>query len=648
MREKIARGTRRPAVVLGVWLAITGTAWTLAQPLDAVAVAERLLASERGRQGDLALRARLEERLGAEPSEAGRLPVRLEALLPLDGEDPRRLRLSLVIAVLEGESELWQQERTVAASAGERRWLLRAAVELPEDFAEAVLVVEDLGDGRWAAVRAELDGAPWEAASGGDVLVDEVADPVVEVAATPAAPVVRLVPPRDRPATGRVRLHALPASDEIARVVFLLDGREAAADGGEPYSQVVDLGKEPVPHELAVVAFAADGAELGRDARRVNTPGRPFDVAVAAQERGGSWFAVADVTVPPERRLAAVELYRYEEQSSPDAPPGLAAVHGNEVLLTTLTEPPFEVALPAPEGGLVGYVRALVRLDDGTSLDDVAIVGEGTIGEKLEVNLVQVFAVVTDRSGAPVRDLDVDDFTLNGSGKEVAIERFAFADDLPLTLGVVFDSSESMWSLMTEAKQAGATFLAHTLRSGDRAFLVDFDTRPRLAQPMTEDVREVLMAFGRLRAGGYTALYDAILYGMLQFEAGPGRKALLVLTDGEDYGSELSGARCAELGRRLGVPVYIVDLSGIVDPWTAVPSLELEAVADPTGGRVYVVSDLAHLAAKYDEIRDELRSQYLLAFSTDRLLSEKELTDLDVEVKGRGLRVRRVVGATGG
>jgi hypothetical protein len=95
------------------------------------------------------------------------------------------------------------------------------------------------------------------------------------------------------------------------------------------------------------------------------------------------------------------------------------------------------------------------------------------------------------------------------------------------------------------------------------------------------------------------------------------------------------------------VPVYIVDLSGLQDPARAVPKLELEAVAAPTGGRVYVTTDVERLEAVYDEILSELRSQYLLAFSTDRPLSEEELTDLDVDVRGRGLRVRRVVGASG-
>ena len=124
-------------------------------------------------------------------------------------------------------------------------------------------------------------------------------------------------------------------------------------------------------------------------------------------------------------------------------------------------------------------MRVVARFADGSEIEDARLVEAAA--ERVEVNLVQVFAVVTDRDGAPRRDLSRDDFELRLAGREQTIDRFAPAEQVPLVLGLVIDTSGSMWTLMPDTRQAGSLFLARTLRAGDRAFLVDFDTRPRLA-----------------------------------------------------------------------------------------------------------------------------------------------------------------------
>ncbi len=623
-------GSGQGRLLVLLTLGVCAAAPAAEQPPDPVAAAERLLASGRQREGALALRARLVEREGAVPLDTGRLPVELEARLAL-APGAARLRLTLVMLPVDGEAEVWQDERVSSRDAQARHWLLRAAVELPEDVAEAALLVEDLDGGAWGMARAELGGA---SLAGGQRLVVDPPLPALDSAASGAPAelsAIRIVPPREHPAAGRVRLHALAGSRDVARVVFLVDGAEAASDERQPYSQVVDLG-EAAPHELGAVAFAADGRELGRDRRWVNAAPRSFDLALRTEQTERGRLAIATVSVPAERRLASVEFFRNEEP------------------LARLERPPFEALLPPGEAGPSDYLRVLATLDDGSTIDDVVMLaGEGLV-ERLDVNLVQVFAVVTDRQGTPIRDLEAEDFELrrgaSGSRQPVAIERFAYADDLPLTLGLVFDSSGSMDALMPDAKQAGATFLARAVRQGDRAFLVDFDDRPRLAEPATGDRRRLLLSFGGLEAGGNTALYDAILFAMLQFEQGPGRRALVVLTDGEDYGSELSAHRAAEQARRYGVPVYVIDLSGVADPTRNFPKLDLQAIAEATGGRLYMTASVERLEGAYAEILAELRSQYLLAFSTERTLSPAELGAIDVEVKEKGLRVRRVVGGS--
>ncbi|MEZ5332446.1 MAG: VWA domain-containing protein [Thermoanaerobaculia bacterium] len=350
--------------------------------------------------------------------------------------------------------------------------------------------------------------------------------------------------------------------------------------------------------------------------------------------------AEAAISVPPGRSLESVDFYR------------------NDAALAKLSTAPFRIPWPTGEPQPGEYLRAVATLDDGTTIEDVLLLDASGPAARVDVNLVEIFAVVTDRSGEPVEGLSREDFSVTQGGRPVDLQRFDRADGLPLSLGLVVDTSESMWPLMLETKQAGAEFLVDTLGDGDRAFLVDFDTRPRLAQGLTPDLRTLLNRFAGLEAGGFTALYDAIVFAMLQFDDGPGRRALVVLTDGDDYRSQFSSGRCIDVGEQLGVPVYFIDLSGVGRAarnggwqWSGgpLPKLDLDGVSAATGGRVYYISELTELGDAYAEINRELRSQYLLAFATPRNLSPEELQSIEVKVDGRKrLRVRRVVGATAG
>ena len=123
-----------------------------------------------------------------------------------------------------------------------------------------------------------------------------------------------------------------------------------------------------------------------------------------------------------------------------------------------------------------------------------------------------------------------------------------------------------------------------------------------------------------------------------------GRKALVLLTDGDDYRSRYGPRRCIQYGRRLGVPVYIISLAGIHGPRRNLRRLDLESITEGTGGQVYYISDMAELDQAYASINRELRSQYVLTFSTDRELSERELDEIEVGMDRKGLKVRAVVG----
>ena len=466
--------------------------------------------------------------------------------------------------------------------------------------------------------------------------------PTPPAAAAPAGRAIVLLPPRRTglgrlggaiagAVTGRVRFETLVTRDDVARVVFSLDGAEAASDDDPPFSAVLDLGSEARPHRVRAVALAASGRELGSSEIEVNAASAaPFAVRITAvhgDPAAGAVEVEAAVSVPPGERLERVEWYF------------------NDTAAASRTGPPFRARVATPTANPEDFLRVVATLADGAVADDAVLLAARGEVERIAVNLVEVFAVVTDRDGAPVRGLGASDFTVRLDGADLPVETFRVADEVPLLLGLLVDTSQSMWPLMPDTKKAAARFLSDTLRERDRAFLVSFDDRPRLVHPPTGDLLELLSAFGTLTAAGRTALYDAIVFALTQLEADAGRRALVLLTDGHDWGSRYGPARATEFGQALGVPVYVLVFGDLYGDRRPLTQPDLDGVTARTGGRLFYIERLEQLAEVYDRIAAELRSQYVLAVATDRPLGPGELAKVEVAVAGRGHRVRAAVGA---
>lgn len=628
--------------------AASGMVEVAAPDADLVEFADDLLDRPAGRDGGLEVQAALLSGTEVE-GESGWIAVGLDAAVVIDPawRAGHRLRVTLVAYNLDDEPRVLQETVELADPGNAAWWSYRRVVELPDDFLEAVLVVEDPAAGRRGGARVGY-GRPFSPppARRSGVLVDSqvappVAAPTPAAAPTRHASVLRLVPPLGRDLTGEVKLRTIATTGDVERVVFFLDGAEVARDEREPFVGEIDLGSELRPREVVAVAYSAADRELGRDRLLLNARLDLFDVALAVEPSGGDLGLEARVTTPRDNPLDRVEFYR------------------NEELLATQTEAPFRLDVPRQGLGPEDYLRAVAYLADGTSLDDVRLATDTGAGARIDVNLVQVFAVASDRHGEPLTDLTVDDFEVRVGRRPVTVERFEVATDVPLSLGLIFDTSGSMYALMPDALQAGGRFLDSILQGKDRAFLVDFDTRPRLAQALTGDVGSLLRRFGGLKAEGNTALYDAIVFAMLQFDGAPGRRAVVVLTDGVPEGGRFGAKQSIERAVELAVPIYSIDLSGVFGQPTAA-KLPLVGLAKATGGRVFTIhGDVSlggtdyegvgrSLTEAYDQIERELRSQYVLAFSTSEPLSSAEIESVKVDVKRPGVKVRRVVGAVQG
>ena len=463
-------------------------------------------------------------------------------------------------------------------------------------------------------------------------------------AATPSSPApsaggppppILLLPPRGaaagRTVTGKTRFQTLATDPRIARAVFYLDGKEAATDDRAPFNATLDLGTEARPHTVRVVGYTASGGALGEHSLHLNASAGAFRVAITrltpAAAGAGELEVEAQVEVPPGSQLSHVEVYR------------------DEALVTRLDHPPFRARIAGSSaGGDSDYVRVLAVLVDGRSLDDARLLSDQGAGERVEVNLVELFVVVSQRDGGVIGDLTRDDFTVKVKGETRPLQRFQLADEVPLLLGLLIDTSQSMWVLMPDTKKAASKFLADTLTEGDRAFLVDFSTEPHLAQAATGDLLQLLHGFSTLEASGSTALYDSIVFSLSQLQDAGGRRALVLLTDGQDYGSRFGPRRCIDYARELGVPVYIVSLAGLYGDGRVYRVNDLEGIVGATGGRIYYITKPEQLDQAYAQINAELRSQYVLAFGTDHPLTPDELKSIDVGVDRPGAVVRTVVG----
>ncbi|HVS13907.1 MAG TPA: VWA domain-containing protein [Thermoanaerobaculia bacterium] len=618
--------------------------WATAVPPAALSIvrARRLIEDEE--EGSIAVDSALIGQLARSATVEALVDL---SSLPGDPATSDWLRVTVVSLRLDHDPALEQHTGAGLALRGPR-WVLRAPIATPDDLQEVVVVAEDLRTGAWGASRAEsADASP----------VDEAAD-TVEVAGTPppvdrfATPAVRpdqrevdsqfalpgeprqplrartdapfkIVPPRARPLVGEQTFRILLTLEAVDRVVFLLDGEQVAEDRRRPYEASIDLGPQAVPRELRAVAYSIGDLVLGEDRLAINPANvrEGINLTRVAATAGDAFDVVAELALPTDARLDRVELYR------------------NETLAVTLTRPPFAARIPGPARADADYVRAVAWLADGSFLEDVWLLGSSAAAsERIEVNLVEVYAVVTDRDGEPVSGLEADDFGVTLGREPLTVERFSIADEAPLSLALVVDSSESMYALMEYTRQAAARFLGDVLKPIDRAFVVDFDHRPQLVHDTSSDVFELIASLRRLEASGGTAIYDAILFSLLHFQPGLGRKAVVLLTDGDDMHSRFGYRKTWQTVSSGSVPVYFVAMAGLDEERPSFRKDDLETLAKDSGGRVFYVRSMAEVADAYARISRELRSQYVLAFSTERALTAKELASIEVEVVGAGAK----------
>lgn len=250
------------------------------------------------------------------------------------------------------------------------------------------------------------------------------------------------------------------------------------------------------------------------------------------------------------------------------------------------------------------------------------------------VNVVEVYASVTDGSGAPVEGLSRDDFELKENGEPQEISNFS-AGDFPLSVALGIDRSFSMSGQRIELAKAGARAFLSELRPSDEAMILAIGSEVEVVAPLSAERTRQVEAVSRLDAFGTTGLHDAILRAIDAVQPARGRRALVLLSDGNDRYSRASAAEALDRARRADVMIYPVALGA------ARPALFAE-LATLTGGRSFHQRDPNKLPDVLRAIARELREQYLLGYTPRRpiVAGSDEWRSITVSVARPGVHVR--------
>lgn len=264
---------------------------------------------------------------------------------------------------------------------------------------------------------------------------------------------------------------------------------------------------------------------------------------------------------------------------------------------------------------------------------------------KVRSYLENVLFNVTDKKGRMVNDLTKDDFRVLEDEKPQTIRFFSRETDLPLRIGILIDTSNSIRERLHFEQEAAIDFLSSTLRPGkDLAFVVGFDVEPQIIQDYTDDVGKLADAIRGLQAGGGTALYDAIYSAskqkMLVFPPPEPylRRVMIIVSDGRDNQSEHSRDEALAMAQKGEVTIYAISTNRSGNQ--EVGDKILRYFAAETGGRAFFPFEAQDLAEDFREISHELRSQYSLGYVPTNTQMAGTFRTITIQVLEKGLHVR--------
>lgn len=261
------------------------------------------------------------------------------------------------------------------------------------------------------------------------------------------------------------------------------------------------------------------------------------------------------------------------------------------------------------------------------------------------VDEVNVVFTVTDKRGKFVKDLKQNDFQVMDDSRQGSIRSFRSETNLPLRVGLLIDASNSVRDRFKFEQEAAIEFLNQIIRSNfDRAFVIGFDTTPEVTQDFTDNTEMLSKGVHMMRPGGGTAMYDAIYYAcrdkLMAYDKGnlATRRAIILLSDGEDNQSRVSREEALEMAQKAEVIIYAIstNTSGIKLRGDKV----LEYFAEQTGGRAFFPFKIQEVSDAFSQIQDELRSQYAISYKPADFQFNGKYHKIDILADNKKYKVR--------
>ncbi len=372
-----------------------------------------------------------------------------------------------------------------------------------------------------------------------------------------------------------------------------------------------------------LAALSLWGVAAGLSARAQEAPARRgFSVQITAPGNGelvlGKTRITAQVKSDTPEVVDRVEFYAGED------------------LVFVDREAPYECVHDFGEKPKSWVVRAVAFHREGIAVSDTVITRKVTLSYVEEVNRIVLWASVIDKEERFVTDLARQDFRVLEDGKSQAILDF-YAEDRPITLAILLDTSGSMRDQMKEVHAAAGSFV-DTLRAQDQALVIAFDDKVFLIQDLTSDKAALKEAITSTEAIGATALYDSMHAAYRKLRGIQGRKAIVLLSDGDDTSSQFGFERVLEEAKSESVIVYSIGLGGgfLGSERRSV----LKDFSEFTGGRAFFVNKASELAEVYARIADELRKQYYITYSTSNTVWDGRWISLGVKHSNEKYKVR--------
>lgn len=464
-------------------------------------------------------------------------------------------------------------------------------------------------------------------------------------------PTLQIVP-LPRLQVGPTAVDVLTSGEGIASLRFDLDGQRVGVDTEPPWGLEIDLGEEPRPHRLEVAALNAVGDVLTRDELRLNTGAHHFSIRLLEPSMGATQdrflWARAAVEVPASSHLDRVEIFL------------------EETLVATLFQPPFVQMLTLDTASQASYVKAVAHLTDGQSTSDLVVVNVPGEVDEIDVREVELFANVFDRRRRPVNDLTVENFQVFEGGAPQNLQKVERVEDLPVHLAFLIDSSSSMSEELTLAIDSALRFFDTVLTPEDQAAVVTFNQGTRLSVPFTRDLDWLADGVSTLTAHGGTALWDSIIGTLHYFGGLEGKRALVLLSDGDDQHSRFNFDHTRDFAQRAGVAVYAISLDITWEvPVSDLPSLRgtdptidsgtrawekaqkrhrrrLERLAKDTGGLFFKIASTKTLDKALRAIEEDVRTQYLITYQSSH--QGDGFRSIELKTEPQSLKVRTIGG----